>query len=163
MAHSSHTRSNVLIDLFNLSDKRRTTMMYKNFPDDFYLPDGKNSRISQIVNNWMFGRQTPDGNQGVGVEISYLEHTYSTKHYMVDKTTGNISAIHQDNVKPTDFFACYGPFNLKELEFNVCRIADHHSGEDDSRLNDDRRWVNPNPPSQLQSAQPRPLRPFNEL
>ena len=39
----------------------------------FFLPDGKNSRLSQIVNTWTFGRLTPDGNEGVGVKISYLE------------------------------------------------------------------------------------------
>ena len=79
MAHSSHTRSNVLIDLFNLPslpDERRTTTMTNDFPHDFYLPDGKNSKISQIINKWIFGRQTPDGNEGVGVEIPYLEHVH---------------------------------------------------------------------------------------
>ena len=90
-------------------------------------------KISQIVNKWVFGRQTPDGNGGIGVEIPYLEHAYGTKHYIVDKITGNISAIHKDNIEPRDVFACYGPFNLKELEFDVCRIADHHNGKDDSR------------------------------
>ena len=106
-------------------------MMYNKFPNDFYLPDGRNSRISQIVNKWIFGRQTPAGNESVGVKIPYLEHAYGTKHYVVDKITGN---IHQDNVKPTDFFAHFGPFDLKELEFDVCRISDHHNSDNDSRL-----------------------------
>ena len=39
-------------------------------------------------------------------------------------------------IEPTDFFGRFGPFNLKELEFNVCRIADHHNGEEDSKLDD---------------------------
>ena len=142
MAHSSHARSNVLIDLFNipsLPDERRSMTMISNFPNDFYLPDGKNSRISQIINKWIFGRQTPDGNEGVGVEIPYLEHTYGTKYYVVDKINGNIGAIHNNSIEPTDIFGPFSPFNLKDLEFNVCRIADHHNGEDDSRLDDDRR------------------------
>ena len=124
-----------LIDLFNLRslpDERRTTTMTNDFPNDFYLPDGKNSSISQIVNKWIFGRQTPDGKEGVGVEISYLECVYGTRHYVVDKTTGNISAIHDDIIKPTDFFGHFSPFNLKELEFDVCRVADCHNGEDNS-------------------------------
>ena len=86
-------------------------MLYNNFSNNFYLPDGKNSRISQIVNKWVFGRQTPDGNEGIGVEILYLDHAYNTKHYIFDRITGNIRAIHQDNVKPTDFFAHFGLFN----------------------------------------------------
>ena len=76
---------------------------------------------------------------------------------------GNIGAIHENNIKPTDFFAHFSPFNLKELEFNVCRIADHHNGKDDSRLDDDRKKKTPNSPAPLQSAQPRSLRPFHEL
>ena len=88
--------------------------MYNDFPSDFYLPDRRNSRISQIINKWVFGRQTPDGNEGVGVEIPYLENAYGTRHYVVDKITGNITAIHQDNVKLTDFLRRFGPFDLKE-------------------------------------------------
>ena len=152
MAHSSHVRSNVSIDLFNppsLPNKRRTMRMNNNFSHNFYLPDGKNSKISQIVNKWTFSRQTPDDNEGVGVEISYLEYAYGTKHYIVDKITGNISAIHKDIIKSADFFACFSPFNLKELEFDVCRIADCHNGEDDSRLDDNRRQTTPNAPAPL--------------
>ena len=54
-------------------------------------------------------------------------HAYSTKHYVVNKITGNISAIHDDSIEPTDFFGYFGPFNLKELEFDVYRIADCHN------------------------------------
>ena len=43
---------------------------------------------------------------------------------MVNKINGNIGAIHENSIEPTDFFGCFGPFNLKELEFDVCRIAD---------------------------------------
>ena len=50
--------------------------MISEFPNDFFLPDSKNSRISQVINKWIFGRQTPDGNEGVRVEIPYLEHAY---------------------------------------------------------------------------------------
>ena len=83
MAHSSHARSNVLIDLFNLPslpDERGSTTMINKFPNDFFLPDRKNSRISQIFNKWIFGRQTPDGNEGVGVEIPYWECAYGTNY-----------------------------------------------------------------------------------
>ena len=98
--------------------------MNNDLPHDFYLPDGKNSKISQIINKWIFGRQTPDGNEGVGVEIPYLECAYSTKYYVVNKINGNICAIHENSIEPTDFFGHFGQFNPKELEFDVCRIAD---------------------------------------
>ena len=76
MAHSSCTKSSISIDLFNLPplpDARRQSAMLCEIPNDFFLPDGKNSRLSQIINTWTFGRLTPDGNEGVGVKISYLE------------------------------------------------------------------------------------------
>ena len=162
----SHTRSNVSIDLFNLPslpDERRSTTMINEFPNDFYLPDGKNSRISQIINKWIFGRQKPDGNEGVGVEIPHLECAYSTKYYVVNQINGNISAIHDNSIEPTDFFGCFSPFNLKELEFDVCRVADHNNNVNDYRLDDERRHMTQNIPTHLKMSQPRTLQPFHEL
>ena len=87
MACSSHARSNILMDLFNLlslPDQRRSTMMTCDFPKDFYIPDGNSSKMSQIINKWVFDRQTPDGNEGVGIKIPYLEHRYGTRYYVID-------------------------------------------------------------------------------
>ena len=39
--------------------------MICDFPKNSYIPDGKNSKMSQIINKWVFDRQTPDGNEGV--------------------------------------------------------------------------------------------------
>ena len=167
MAHSSHARSNILMNLFNLpslTDQRRSAMMICDFPKDFYIPDGKNSKRSQIITKWVFDRQTPDGNEGVGIKIPYLECAYSTRYYVIDTINGNINAIHNKKIKPTDFFGCSSPFNLRELEFDVCRIVDRHNSEDDSRLDEERRQVpQEEAPAPPQSAQLRPLRPFHEL
>ena len=62
MAHSSHIKGNISIDLFNLPglpDERKATTMSCEIFNDFFLPDEKNSRLSQIVNTWTFGRLTP--------------------------------------------------------------------------------------------------------
>ena len=48
--------------------------------------------VKSSTNGYLVGK--PDGNEGVGVEIPYLEHAYGTKHYVVNKITGNICAIH---------------------------------------------------------------------
>ena len=54
MAHSSHTKSSVSIDLFNLPpllDARRQSTMQCKIPNDFFLPDGKthdSARLSII-------------------------------------------------------------------------------------------------------------------
>ena len=72
-------------------------------PNDFFLLDGKNSRLSQIINTWTFNRLTPDGNEGVGLKIAYLECTYGTKYYVINQANGNINAIHDDNIELTEF------------------------------------------------------------
>ena len=134
--------------------------MISEFPNDFFLPDGKISRISQVINKWIFGRQTPDGNEGVGIEIPYLKHPYSKKDYVIDQINANICAIHDNSIEPTDFFGCFSPFDLKELEFDVCRIADHHNDINDSNLDSDRRQVSQDVPAPVQHTQ---LRPFHEM
>ena len=90
-------------------------MMICNFPKDFYIPDGKNSKMSQIINKWVFDRQTPDGNDGVEIKIPYLECAYSIRYYVIDTINGNINGIHNNRIEPTDFFGCFSPFNLREL------------------------------------------------
>ena len=49
MAHSSHTKSSVSIDLFNLpllADTRKHSTMICEIPNDFFLTDGKNTQLS---------------------------------------------------------------------------------------------------------------------
>ena len=82
-AHSSHSKGSVSVDLFNLPtlpDKRRVATSYLDIPVDFYLPDGKNSKISKIVSRQAFDRQTPDGNEGFVIEIQYLREGFWYKH-----------------------------------------------------------------------------------
>ena len=156
MAHSSHTKGSISIDLFNLPglpDKRKATMSCE-ISNDFFLPDGKNSRLSQIVNTWTFGRLTPNGNEGVGVKISYLQHAYGMKYYVVDQVNGNINAIHNDSLESTEFVGHFCPFDLEELELQVCKIMDHLEDEEDSRLDDNRRQVTQGAPDLQQPSQP---------
>ena len=135
MAHSSHTKSSISINLFNLPslpDARRQTTMFCEIPNDFFQPDGKNSRLSQIINTWTFGRLTPDGNEGVGVKIGFLEHAYGTK-CLCDRS-GKWSHIQCDSmieIELTEFTGHFSPFNLDELEMKVCRLADHQEDEND--------------------------------
>ena len=83
MARSSHSKGSVSVDLFNLPtlpDERRVATSYLDIPVDFYLPDGKNSKISKIVSRQAFDRQTPDGNEGFVIEIQYLERALALIH-----------------------------------------------------------------------------------
>ena len=70
-------------------------------PNDFFLPDGKNTQLSQIINTWTFDRLTPNGNEGVGVQMDYLECAYETRYYIIDKVNGQINAIHDDSLELT--------------------------------------------------------------
>ena len=134
MAHSSCTKSSVSIDLFNLPplpDARRQSTMQCKIPNDFFLPDGKNTQLSKIVNTWTFDRLTPNGNEGVGVQIDYLEHAYRTRYYVVNKVNGQINAIHDDSLELTEFKGCFSPFDLDNLESKVCRLAIGDKYEED--------------------------------
>ena len=83
-------------------------------PNDFFLADRKNTQLGQIVNTWMFDRLTPNGNEGVGVQMDYLECTYETKYYITDKGNGQVNAIHNDSLEHTEFKGHFSPFNLDE-------------------------------------------------
>ena len=126
MAHSSRTKSSVSIDLFNLPPlpyTRKHSTMICEIPNDFFLPDGKNTQLSKIVNTWTFDRLTPNGNEGVGVKLEYLEHAYGTRYYVINKVSGDINAIHDESLELTEFKGHFSPFDLGNLEVKVCRLA----------------------------------------
>ena len=70
-------------------------------------------------------------NEGIGVQMDYLEHAYETKYYIIDKVNGQINAIHDDSLKLTEFKGRFSPFDLDELEMKVCRLVDRNKYEDD--------------------------------
>ena len=132
MSHSSHTKSNVSIHLFNLPPlpfARRQTTMFSEILNDFFLPDGKTSRLSyQHLDFW---QTIPDGNEGVGIKIGLLECTYGTKYYVIDQVNCHINVIHDDRIELTVFTGHFSPFNLDELEMKVHRLADCQEDEND--------------------------------
>ena len=135
MARSSRSKGSVSVDLFNLPtlpDERRVATSYLDIPVDFYLPDGKNSKISKVISRQAFDRQTPDGNEGFVIEIQYLERAFCTNIYLIDKVTGSLFAVHDDHIESTGLCGSECVFDLQELEFNICDLADRRNGEDDS-------------------------------
>ena len=92
-------------------------------PNDFFLPDGKNTQLSKVVNTWTFDRLTPNGNEGVGVQISYLECAYSTKYFVIDKVSSDINAIHDESLELTEFKGHFRPFDLEDLEAKILQIV----------------------------------------
>ena len=133
MAHSSHTKSSVSIDFFNLPplpDMRKHSTMICEIPNNFFLPDGKNTQLSKVVNTWTFNRLTPNGNEGVGVKIDYLEHVYGTRYYVIDKINGDINTIHDESLELTEFKGHFSPFDLENLEVKICKLANGKDKED---------------------------------
>ena len=72
----------------------------------------------------------------------------------MDEVNGNINAIHNDSLESTEFEGWFCPFDLEELELQVCTIMDHLEDEEDSRLDDDRRQIAQGAPDLQQPSQP---------
>ena len=135
MARSSRSKGLVSVDLFNLPtlpDERRVATSYLDIPVDFYLPDGKNSKISKIIGRQAFDRQTPDGNEGFVIEIQYLKRAFGTNTYLIDKVTGSLFALHDDHIESTGLCGSECVFDLQELEFHICDLADWRNREDNT-------------------------------
>ena len=161
MARSSHSKGSVSVDLFNLPtlpDERRVATSYLDIPVDFYLPDGKNSKISKIVSRQAFDRQTPDGNEGFVIKIQYLERAFSTNTYLIDKVTGSLFALHDDHIKSTGLCGSECVFDLQELEFHICDLADWRNGEDTGSIAEARQTTQA-PQHQTPDAPPSPGQP----
>ena len=110
----------------------------------FFLPDGKNTQLSKVVNTWTFDRLTPNGNEGVGVKLYYLERAYGTRYYVMDKVNGDINAIHNESLELTEFKGCVSPFDLDNLEAKVCRLAHGNRAEDDvAEPQDPHKYISP--------------------
>ena len=79
-----------------------------------------------------FNRQTPDGNEGFVIKIQYLERAFGTNTYLIDKVTGSLFALHDDHIESTGLCGSECVFDLQELEYHICDLADRRNTEDDS-------------------------------
>ena len=132
---------------------------YLDIPVDFYLPDGKNSRISRVVSRQSFDRQTPDGNEGFVIEIQYLERAFGTNTYLIDKVTGSLFVLHTDHIESTGLCGSECVFDLQDLEFHIC-LADRRNGEDNTRSVAEEGWTTHGPQPQTPDAPPSPGPPM---
>ena len=67
---------------------------YLDVPNNFYIPDGKNSRLLQITD-----RKTLDCKEGFMLEIPFLECAFRTKKFVIDKIADGMMGIYDDKVK----------------------------------------------------------------
>ena len=85
----THSCKSVSIDLFNLPplpDERNKEESYMDMPYNYYVPDGKNSRLLDRTDRVEFNRETLEGNTGFQLKIPYLEHTFSTKYFIMGQS-----------------------------------------------------------------------------
>ena len=133
------TRSckSVSIDLFNLPplpDEHNTEESYMDMPNNYYVPDGKNSRPLDRTDRVEFDRETLDGNTGFQLEILYLEHTFGTKYFIMDHVTGSMMGIYDDKVEQIDLKGQLKPFNINQLDTVMHILGQRRLGLDTSSI-----------------------------
>ena len=73
---ATHSKKGILIDLFNLPplpDERNALDTYMDVPHNFYIPDGKNTRLMDCVKRREFERQTIDTMRGLYFKFHFLK------------------------------------------------------------------------------------------
>ena len=96
----THSCKSVSIDLFNLPplpDEQNKEESYMDVPYNYYIPNGKSSRLLDRTDRVEFDRETIEGNTGLKLEIPYLEYAFGTKYLIMDRVTGShLSALTVD-------------------------------------------------------------------
>ena len=85
---------------------------YLDVQNNYYIPDGKNSRLLDIVERREFKRRIIDGNEGFVLQIPFLEHAFGAKYFVVDKQNGNMMGIFDDKVEVVEAEVQMKHFNL---------------------------------------------------
>ena len=66
---------------------------------DFYLPDGKGSRLSE-VHQIKTTEKSPEGNPTVLIILENLRAKYNTKYYLLDRYLGYLYAAGGETIAP---------------------------------------------------------------
>ena len=130
-------RKSVSIDLFNLPplpNEHNTEESYMDVPHNYYIPDGKNSRLLDRTDRVEFNRETLDGNTGFQLEIPYLEHAFGTKYFIMDRVTGSMMGIYDDKVEQIDLKGQLKPFNINRLDRVMHILGQRRLGLDTSSI-----------------------------
>ena len=133
----TRSRKSVLIDLFNLPplpNEQNTEESYMDVPYNYYIPDGKNSRLLDRTDRVEFDRETLDGNTGFQLEIPYLEHAFGTKYFIMDQVTGRMMGIYDDKVEQIDLKGQLKPFNINQLDRVMHILGQRRLGFDTSSI-----------------------------
>ena len=80
-----------------VTDQVKTTPSQKQIEPDFYLPDGKGSRLSQLT-TYKVSENSPEGNPAVIVKIPNLAEKYGTDKYLLDRYSGHLFMTNQQGI-----------------------------------------------------------------
>ena len=80
-----------------VTDQVKTTPSQKQIEPDFYLPDGKGSRLSQLT-TYKVSENSPEGNPAVIVKIPNLAEKYGTDKYLLDRYSGHLFVTNEQGV-----------------------------------------------------------------
>ena len=136
----TRSRKSVSIDLFNLPplpNECNTEESYMDVPYNYYIPDGKNSRLLDRTDRVDFDRETLDGNTGFQLEIPYLEHAFGTKYFIMDHITGSMMGIYDDKVEQINLKGQLKPFNINQLNRVMYILGQRRLGLDTSSIPSD--------------------------
>ena len=133
----TRSHKSVSMDLFNLPplpDERNKEESYMDVPNNYYVPNGENSRLLDRTDRVEFDRETLDGNTGFQLEIQYLEHAFGTKYFIMDRVTGSMMGIYDDKVEQIDLKGQLKPFNINQLNRVMHIICERRLGLDISSI-----------------------------
>ena len=85
--------------------------------DDIYLPDGQNTRLSQVTQKEL--AKLPDGSPSYRLQISYLQKFFGTPWYLVYKDTFELYAIYDMTISETPYCAQIKAFDLVALDTDL--------------------------------------------
>ena len=130
---TAHSKQDLSIDLFNLpplpdSNKWNAMDAYLDIAKNYYIPDGKNSRLLDWVERRELERKTIDGIEGFVLQIPFLKHAFGTKYFIVDKQNGNMMCIFDDKVETISAEAQMKPFNLAQQSHMIATIEQQRQG-----------------------------------
>ena len=136
---ATHSKKEISIDLFNLPplpDDRNTLYANMDVPNNFYIPDGMNTRLMDCVERREFERKTIDDNEEFALQIPFLECVFGTLYYVVDKQNGHMMGIFDDKLEDIDCDAQMKPFNLAQLSQMITTCEQRRQGFNDSSVSD---------------------------
>ena len=103
-------------------------------PYNYFIPDGKNSRLLDRSDRIEFDRETIGGNTGFKLEIPCLEYTFGTKYFIMDRITGSMMGIYDGKVKQIELKGQLKPFYIDQLDRVMHILGQRRLGLDTSSI-----------------------------